>query len=189
MKTVTGMGGMGGARELAEMLRQMGRGSDTMLAHITPEEAEMLMQMGGSGEMNPNTGLPEFQPLDYEYDAYANAPQDTNYRAQILAAEPVDAAGDFVTYYGTSQTGFNQAVDRNRETNFQGMLNPRQQYDIYDPANRRYARLGYTGANETSRGITRDKLLGLNEDEIAFQESLRFAGMQPGQTDYRAEIL
>lgn len=73
MKTVTGMGGMGGARELAEMLRQMGRGPDTMLAHITPEEAEMLMQMGGSGEMNPNTGLPEFQPYsDYEYDAYAN---------------------------------------------------------------------------------------------------------------------
>lgn len=62
MKTVTGMGGMGGARELAEMLRQMGRGPDTVLAHITPEEAEMLMQMGGSGDMNPNTGLPEFQP-------------------------------------------------------------------------------------------------------------------------------
>jgi hypothetical protein len=61
MKTVTGMGGMGGARELAEMLRQMGRGPDTVLAHITPEEAEMLMQMGGSGNMNPNTGLPEFQ--------------------------------------------------------------------------------------------------------------------------------
>jgi len=62
MKTVTGMGGMGGARELAEMLRQMGRGPDTVLAHITPEEAEMLMRMGGSGDMNPNTGLPEFQP-------------------------------------------------------------------------------------------------------------------------------
>ena len=58
------MGGTGGARELAEMLRQMGRGPDTMLAHITPEEAEMLMRMGGSGQMNPNTGLPEFQP-DY----------------------------------------------------------------------------------------------------------------------------
>ena len=62
MKTITGMGGTGGARELAEMLRQMGRGPDTMLAHITPEEAEMLMRMGGSGQMNPNTGLPEFQP-------------------------------------------------------------------------------------------------------------------------------
>jgi hypothetical protein len=195
MKTVTGMGGMGGARELAEMLRQMGRGPDTVLAHITPEEAEMLMQMGGSGNMNPNTGLPEFQPYeDYEYDAYVTAPQQmapppplpmpdsTDYMAQARAAEPVG-------YYGTSQTGFNQAVDRNRETNFQGMLNPRQQYDIYDPANRRYARLAYTGADETSRDVTRDNFLGLNDDEIAFQQSLRFAGMQPGQTDYRADIL
>lgn len=72
MKTLTGMGGMGGARELAEMLRQMGRGRDTVLAHITPEEARMLMDMGGSGKINPNTGLPEFQD-DYfgeEFDPY-----------------------------------------------------------------------------------------------------------------------
>jgi hypothetical protein len=62
MKSLTGMGGMGGARELAEMLRQMGRGGDTVLAHITPEEAQMLMDAGGSGDTNPNTGLPEFQP-------------------------------------------------------------------------------------------------------------------------------
>jgi hypothetical protein len=76
MKTVTGMGGMGGARELAEMLRQMGRGRDTVLAHITPEEAQMLMDAGGSGDINPNTGLPEFQEEgDFlygdEFDPYA----------------------------------------------------------------------------------------------------------------------
>lgn len=71
MRTVTGMQGTGGARELAELLRQMGRGDDTMLAHITPEEAEMLLQAGGSGTINPETGLPEFQPVyDYEYEAY-----------------------------------------------------------------------------------------------------------------------
>jgi len=61
MKSLTGMGGMGNARELAEMLRQLGRGRDTVLAHITPEEAQMLMDAGGSGDINPNTGLPEFQ--------------------------------------------------------------------------------------------------------------------------------
>jgi hypothetical protein len=61
MKSLTGMGGVGNARELAEMLRQMGRGRDTILAHITPEEAQMLMDAGGSGDTNPNTGLPEFQ--------------------------------------------------------------------------------------------------------------------------------
>ena len=62
MRTLTGMGGLGNAQELAELLRQMGRGPDTMLAHITPEEAQMLLESGGSGTMNPMTGLPEFQP-------------------------------------------------------------------------------------------------------------------------------
>jgi len=66
MKSLTGMGGMGNARELAEMLRQMGRGRDTVLAHITPEEAQMLMDAGGSGDTNPNTGLPEFQDADIQ---------------------------------------------------------------------------------------------------------------------------
>jgi len=76
MKTLTGMSGTGGAMELAEMLRQMGRGRDTVLAHITPEEAQMLLDMGGSGTTNPNTGLPEFQEEgDFlygdEFDPYA----------------------------------------------------------------------------------------------------------------------
>jgi hypothetical protein len=74
MKSLTGMGGMANARELAEMLRQMGRGRDTVLAHITPEEAQMLLDAGGSGEINPNTGLPEFQEEDFfgsEFDPYA----------------------------------------------------------------------------------------------------------------------
>jgi hypothetical protein len=63
MRTLTGMGGLGNAQELAELLRQMGRGPDSMLAHITPEEAQMLLESGGSGRMNPQTGLPEFQPV------------------------------------------------------------------------------------------------------------------------------
>jgi hypothetical protein len=64
------MGGIGGAQELAELLRQMGRGPDSMLAHITPEEAQMLLESGGSGRINPMTGLPEFQP-EYNYDVEA----------------------------------------------------------------------------------------------------------------------
>jgi hypothetical protein len=64
LNMMTGGAGVGSARELAEMLRQMGRGRDKVLAHITPEEADMLIQMGGSGSINPNTGLPEFQPMD-----------------------------------------------------------------------------------------------------------------------------
>ena len=41
-------------------LASMGRKGDTMLAHINPQEAEMLMEEGGSGTINPMTGLPEF---------------------------------------------------------------------------------------------------------------------------------
>jgi hypothetical protein len=62
LEMMLGGNGMGDARSMAEMLRRMGRRGDTMLAHITPEEADMLMQMGGSGTTNPDTGLPEFAP-------------------------------------------------------------------------------------------------------------------------------
>jgi hypothetical protein len=80
MKTIQMMAGgtgMGGAKEMAEMLRRMGRNGDTMLAHITPEEAELLADLGGAGTSNPDTGLPEF------YSDYDNF-------------EPLDI-GDFVT--------------------------------------------------------------------------------------------
>ena len=41
-------------------LARHGRHGDTILAHITPEEARMLKAHGGSGTINPVTGLPEF---------------------------------------------------------------------------------------------------------------------------------
>ena len=42
-------------------LASKGRGGDTMLAHINPEEARLLKEHGGSGTINPNTGLPEYK--------------------------------------------------------------------------------------------------------------------------------
>ena len=41
-------------------LASKGRYGDTMLAHINPEEAAMLQSMGGTGTVNPQTGLREF---------------------------------------------------------------------------------------------------------------------------------
>ena len=52
--------GFGGMRQAANKLQNFGRYGDTMLAHITPEEARKLKKMGGSGTINPYTGLPEF---------------------------------------------------------------------------------------------------------------------------------
>jgi hypothetical protein len=44
----------------AQEMAQKGRFGDTMLAHISPEEAQMLQAAGGAGTINPQTGLPEF---------------------------------------------------------------------------------------------------------------------------------
>ena len=54
----------GGIADAARIVANQGRYGDTMLAHITPEEARMLRRQGGSGTINPITGLPEyFNPL------------------------------------------------------------------------------------------------------------------------------
>jgi len=42
-------------------LASQGRGGDTMLAHINPQEAQLLKSKGGTGTINPNTGLPEYK--------------------------------------------------------------------------------------------------------------------------------
>lgn len=50
----------GGLADVASYMASQGRNGDTMLAHITPGEAKMLRAQGGSGTINPATGLPEF---------------------------------------------------------------------------------------------------------------------------------
>jgi len=56
----------GGIVELPQMkavaaeLARMGQGGDTLLAHITPGEAALLKRAGGSGTINPYTGLPQY---------------------------------------------------------------------------------------------------------------------------------
>jgi hypothetical protein len=49
------------ARGGLTVLANKGRGGDTMLAHINPREAEVLRRMGGTGKINPLSGLPEFK--------------------------------------------------------------------------------------------------------------------------------
>lgn len=53
-------GGLAELKPIAQAIASYGRNGDTMLAHITPAEARMLKKRGGSGTINPVTGLPEF---------------------------------------------------------------------------------------------------------------------------------
>jgi hypothetical protein len=57
---------MGGdLRKIARLLQDKGRNGDTILAHINPREAALLREQGGSGTINPETGLMEFEDEDY----------------------------------------------------------------------------------------------------------------------------
>lgn len=88
MKTLAmmfGSNGLGSPRLMAEALRRMGRRGDTVLAHITPEEADMLMQAGGAGSINPDTGLPEFARRDYgDFDDAGDFVRNT--QSDVLSA-------------------------------------------------------------------------------------------------------
>lgn len=45
---------------VGQELAQYGRNGDTMMAHINPQEAQLLKALGGSGTTNPQTGMPEY---------------------------------------------------------------------------------------------------------------------------------
>ena len=75
LRKMTRMGG--DLRKIARLLQDKGRNGDTILAHINPREAALLREQGGSGEINPETGLMEFANEDYTAglsDAEAPAP-------------------------------------------------------------------------------------------------------------------
>ena len=85
------LGGGLDLKALAEMLRMQGRGQDTILAHITPQEAALLKARGGAGTMNPATGLPEFQEEDY-YD-YSSPEATQEIQAAFPQTEPTFTRG------------------------------------------------------------------------------------------------
>lgn len=75
---------------MAQVIKKKGRGRDTVLAHITPEEAKLLKKRGGRGSINPDTGLLEFE------DFYATSPYGTTDYGGAVAP-------DYTPQLGTSQ--------------------------------------------------------------------------------------
>lgn len=80
----------GHIREMAALLQGMGRGGDTILAHINPQEAMLLDAVTDGGSINPVTGMPEFfmddfgdqeslgigEPGEFGEDEYGNPTDD-----------------------------------------------------------------------------------------------------------------
>jgi hypothetical protein len=95
------LGGGLDLKALAEMLRRQGRGQDTILAHITPQEAALLKSRGGAGTMNPATGLPEFEDGGFlgGYEDMAPAEQqglDNQVFSPETVSQPIDMSNAFI---------------------------------------------------------------------------------------------
>jgi hypothetical protein len=70
------------------MARSMGRNGDTILAHINPQEAALLKALGGSGKINPRTGLPEFGFDDRPERGATGSSGSTGYNAGYGGGSP-----------------------------------------------------------------------------------------------------
>jgi len=86
----------------------MGRNGDTRLAHVTPQEERMLKAMGGSGTINPYTGMPEYF-LGGFFSSLFGAIDDALDPLQDAAGGIITGAGDTVNQ--AISTGTNLAGD------------------------------------------------------------------------------
>ena len=138
-------------KPLAQILRSKGRKGDTILAHISPKEAARLKREGGSGSINPDTGLPEFFGEDgFDYPTFdvpaAAAPVEAPVSLPTFAQEPAYTSPTYyggespgtVSGYGSSQGTFASptglAYDVPYASEFAGGLGAQTQASPYDVA-------------------------------------------------------
>lgn len=79
----------GGLADAAKALQAKGRGKDTILAHITPQEAEMLRKAGGLGSINPYTGLREYGWLKDRWNDVKGAAKSIGNAVKEVAKSPI----------------------------------------------------------------------------------------------------
>ena len=111
---------------LAQILRNKGRGKDSVLAHITPKEAALLKARGGSGTTNPDTGLPEFDDgFDYSSIPDVASQQDPavlSSGGESLSPQQAAAANPNL-YAGGQLPTANQSTNFNLPPELQGLSN------------------------------------------------------------------
>jgi len=79
----------GGLADAAKALQAKGRGKDTILAHITPQEAEMLRKAGGLGTINPYTGLREYGWLKDRWNDVKGAAKSIGNAVKEVVKSPI----------------------------------------------------------------------------------------------------
>jgi len=95
-------GGIAELKSIAKVIASYGRDGDTILAHITPAEARMLRRRGGSGTINPDTGLPEFKTI---FERAGDVVGDVVGGAGDAISDVVGGIGDAVQDFVSSDVG------------------------------------------------------------------------------------
>ena len=117
---------------LAKIIQSKGRKGDTILAHINPREAALLKKRGGSGTINPETGLPQFDDYGPTYSELGYTPPPEQ------AGPPVQfAAPDVQASYTGSQYGGQTAAPVSAEApavNAQPQAGQFNLPSFYDPS-------------------------------------------------------
>jgi hypothetical protein len=88
-------------KKTLQKAQKMGRGRDTILAHINPEEARLLKARGGAGTRNPRTGLLQFDPFD---------PDDDKSETISNAGESTDS-GSYFSDLGSGSNGSDTKIE------------------------------------------------------------------------------
>ena len=85
---------------LAKIIQSKGKKGDTILAHINPREAALLKRRGGSGTINPETGLPQFDDYGPTYSELGYTPPSEQAGPPVQLASPDVQAGYTGSQYG-----------------------------------------------------------------------------------------
>lgn len=163
----------------ARNLAAMGSGRDNMLAHINPREAQILMQLGGKGNVNPRTGLPQFDDGGGGGDGSGGETQTTSSAPGTFVAQATP------TGFTPSTTGYQGAVSA--DTPFDTALvasygaTPSNTAPI-DPALANYVSADYAALSSPAGGSPADPFL-VASDPGAPDNAAQFLAT-PGNPDF-----
>jgi hypothetical protein len=93
---------------VASRLADKGRRGDDRLAHVNPQEARILKMMGGSGTINPKTGLREYFWDDgdgWDWGSFSTDDAGATGAATTGGEDDITDAGDPYGFYGDFTRG------------------------------------------------------------------------------------
>ena len=182
-------------------IAKMGRMGDTELAHVTPEEKRLLKAMGGSGTMNPRTGMPEYffgfggNDADNDSSTFTSpsgTPDAAEQRAEQAYQEAVRAQmeGDsyqsddpfFQSTFGNN-TGGDGGGSGNNVMNTDNLAPPPPPPPMTSDAFKGmlFERFRDDVLNRPFQAFTGERFAGFNPDQMqAFADTRTFAGAMPG---------